>query len=82
MQNYPNPFNGISEIGFRIPEGAWVKLSVCDVLGREVATLVNETRPAGFYQVRFNSGDLPSGMYLYRLTAGSRTETRKMVLSR
>jgi endo-1,4-beta-xylanase len=82
MQNYPNPFNGFSEIGFRIPEGAWVKLSVCDVLGREVATLVNESRPAGSYQVRFNSGDLPSGMYLYRLSAGSRTETRKMILSR
>jgi endo-1,4-beta-xylanase len=82
MQNYPNPFNGFSEIGFRIPEGAWVKLSVCDVLGREVATLVNERRPAGSYQVRFSSGDLPSGMYLYRLNAGSHTETRKMVLSR
>jgi endo-1,4-beta-xylanase len=82
MQNYPNPFNGFSEISFRIPEGAWVKLSVCDVLGREVATLVNERRPAGVHQVRFDSGDLPSGMYLYRLSAGSHIETRKMVLSR
>jgi hypothetical protein len=79
-QNYPNPFNGVSQIGFRIPEAAAVKLKVFDLLGREVAVLVNEHKPAGSYQVRFEAGNLSSGVYVYKLTAGSMALTRKLVL--
>ena len=81
-QNYPNPFNGSSTITFALSEPAWVRLSVFDVLGREVATPVHGRRDAGVHQVRFDAGNLPTGVYLYRLSAGRATETRKMILSR
>jgi hypothetical protein len=82
MQNYPNPFNGSSDIGFAISEFVRVRLTVYDVLGREVATLVNERRAPGRYQERFDAEALPSGVYLYRLTAGRYVQTRKMVIVR
>jgi hypothetical protein len=81
-QNYPNPFNGISNLEYRIPEFAQVKLQVLDLLGREVAVPVNEPRSAGTYVVRFDAGRLASGVYLYRLTAGSFTQTKTMILIR
>jgi hypothetical protein len=80
LQNYPNPFNGNSEIGFRIAEFGLVKLEVIDLLGREVALLVNEHKAPGDYAARFDAGGLPSGVYVYRLTAGSTVACRKMIL--
>jgi len=79
-QNYPNPFNGMSEFGFRIPEYSDVKLQVFDLLGVEVATLIDERKAPGEYRLRFDAGGLASGTYLYRLTAGKYVETKKMVL--
>jgi hypothetical protein len=79
-QNYPNPFNPATNIKFRIAEFGFVILKIYDVLGNEVATLVNEAKSAGEYEVIFNGDGLPSGIYLCRLTTGSLAETRKMLL--
>ena len=91
-QNYPNPFNPTTTIKYSIPSvGAehvqplHVLLKVYDLLGREVATLVNEEKPPGNYEVTFSvetrrGESLPTGVYFYRLTAGSYSETKKMVL--
>lgn len=83
-QNYPNPFNPITKIKFNIPSvGTGLALSVLkvyDILGNEVATLVNEEKPAGSYEVNFDASGLSSGIYFYRLKAGSFIETRKMIL--
>ncbi len=81
-QNYPNPFNPSTKIKFVIPKSSFVNLKVYNVLGKEAATLVNEERPAGNYEVDFNATDLPSGVYFYRLQAGDFIETKKMVLLR
>ena len=69
-QNYPNPFNPTTKIRYEIPERSFVTLKVYDVLGNEVATLVNEEKPVGSYEVEFNGFGLPSGIYFYRLSAG------------
>jgi len=79
-QNYPNPFNPTTTINYQIPELSFVTLKVYDVLGSEVATLVNEERSAGSYEVELNTRGLTSGVYFYRLQAGSFVETKKMVL--
>jgi hypothetical protein len=79
-QNYPNPFNPSTMISFNLKEAGRVRLSVFDVLGREVAVLVNGDRAAGSYDVNFNAGNLPTGVYLYRLEAGSFSAVRKLVL--
>jgi hypothetical protein len=79
-QNYPNPFNPATTIKYQIPELSFVTLKVYDVLGGEIATLVNEEKPAGGYEVEFNKTELPSGIYFYRLQADNYIETRKMVL--
>ena len=79
-QNYPNPFNPSTTIRFRIAESGLVSLKVFDILGREVATLVNEVKPAGNYEVEFDGGELASGIYFYRLKAGGFTQTRKAIL--
>jgi hypothetical protein len=86
-QNYPNPFNPSTNIGFRISDGGFVSLKVYDVLGNEVATIVNEELPAGTYEVEFNSHsgevrNLTSGVYFYQLQAGDFIQTKKMVLMR
>ncbi len=81
-QNYPNPFNPSTEIQFSIVNPQFTILKVYDLLGREVAVLVNERKVPGSYTVRFNASGLASGMYLYRLTAGKFSETRKMILLR
>lgn len=78
--NYPNPFNPATKIRFGMPEVAHVRLVIHNVLGREVARLVDERRAAGYHQVTFNSGDLPSGVYIYTITAGSFTDSGRMVL--
>jgi len=80
FQNYPNPFNPATTIIYQIPELNFVTLKIYDVLGSEVATLVNEEKLVGSYELEFNAIDLPSGVYLYKLQAGSFVETKKMIL--
>jgi len=85
QQNYPNPFNPTTTIRFSIPVGtghAPSVLKVYDLVGREVRTLVNENLPPGNYDVRWDATGMPSGVYLYRLTAGNFSQTRKMTLVR
>jgi hypothetical protein len=82
LQNYPNPFNPTTNIEYRISSFGFVSLKVFDVLGREVALLVNEMRPAGVYTVRWDASSLSSGVYFYRLGAGDYFETRKMVFAK
>jgi hypothetical protein len=82
QNNYPNPFNPITIIQYQIPEVGLVSLQVFDILGNEVATLVNEEKPGGTYEVQFDASNLSSGVYFYRLRAGSFTEIKKMVLLR
>jgi photosystem II stability/assembly factor-like uncharacterized protein len=87
-QNYPNPFNPVTKIKYSIPYVETrhasslqiVTLKIYDLLGREVATLVNEEKPAGEYEVEFDAGILPSGIYFYQLKAGQYSETKKMIL--
>jgi hypothetical protein len=79
-QNYPNPFNPVTTIGFKVQGSGLVSLKVFDVLGKEVRTLVNEAKPAGEYSVEFDATNLPSGVYFYRLQAGSLSATRKLVV--
>jgi len=79
-QNYPNPFNPVTIIKYRIAKYGYVIMKVFDVLGNEVATLVNKEKPAGEYEVVFSGNGLPSGIYFYKITAGSFSETRKMLL--
>jgi len=81
-QNYPNPFNPSTTISFAIPNSEFVTLKVYDVLGREVATLVNENLNAGSYSYNFDASNLTSGVYFYKLQAGRYSETKKMILSR
>jgi hypothetical protein len=81
-QNYPNPFNPSTTIKYSIPEINKVMLKLFNLLGEEVATLVNEEKVAGYYTVEFNAATLPSGVYFYQLQAGSFTETKKMILLR
>ncbi|MEP0861174.1 MAG: T9SS type A sorting domain-containing protein [Ignavibacterium sp.] len=79
-QNYPNPFNPSTKISWQSPVGGHQTLKVYDVLGNEVATLIDEEKSAGFYEIEFNASQLASGIYFYRLKAGSFVETKKMVL--
>ena len=81
-QNYPNPFNPSTSIQYQVSSNSQVTLKIYDILGNEVATLVNEEKEPGIYRAEFNTQDyqLASGIYLYRLQAGSYVETRKMVL--
>jgi len=79
-QNYPNPFNPSTTIQYSIKERSSVELILYDILGAQVVVLVNEEQDAGYYKVNFNAGRLASGVYLYRLQAGSFVETKKMML--
>lgn len=79
-QNYPNPFNPVTSINYQLAKSENVLLKVYDIIGNEVATLVNERQPAGKYSVNFNASNLSSGIYLYRLQAGDYIQTRKMTL--
>jgi len=84
FQNYPNPFNPVTTIKYQIPEISFVTLKVYDVLGNEIKTLVNEEKPAGSYEVEFQSAvngrQLASGIYYYQFRAGNFLETKKMIL--
>ncbi|RPI13887.1 MAG: T9SS C-terminal target domain-containing protein [Ignavibacteriae bacterium] len=79
-QNYPNPFNPNTNIKFDIPEKSFVKLAIFNSLGQEIASLVNEELNAGTYNADWNASNYPSGVYFYKLTTGSFTETKKMIL--
>ncbi len=79
-QNYPNPFNPSTNLPFVIGHSAFVTLKVYDVLGNEVAKLVNGHKPAGKYEINFNAPSLPSGVYFYRINAGNYTAVKKMLL--
>ncbi len=81
-QNYPNPFNPTTTIAFELPDPAEVRLSVFDVLGREVAVLIDGYKASGQYTIQFDAGRLASGLYLYRLTTPFGTATRQMLLIR
>ncbi len=81
-QNYPNPFNPETSIAFHLIEAGHVELNVFDITGREVATVVSRRLPAGEHSVMFEGGNLPSGVYIYRLEAGSFSDQKKMVLMR
>jgi len=81
-QNYPNPFNPTTTISFSIPSSTFTSLKVYDILGNEVATLVNEEKPAGEHKITFDASKLTSGVYLFRLNSGNFTEIKKMILLR
>ncbi len=81
-QNYPNPFNPSTNISFNLPSRSFVSLKVFDVLGKEVASIVSEILSAGNYSRQWNAAGMPSGVYFYRLQAGSYIETKKLVLLR
>lgn len=80
LQNYPNPFNPSTYIEYRLPKQSYVILKVYDVLGREVATLVDEVQSAGTYRVRFENSQISSGVYFYVLRAGEFVDVKKMML--
>jgi len=79
-QNYPNPFNNSTKITYQIPRDEFVTLKVYDILGHEIATLVNEDKAPGSYSVTLNAANLPSGIYFYKLTAGRFSKTKKLIL--
>jgi CubicO group peptidase (beta-lactamase class C family) len=89
-QNYPNPFNPTTKISYALPQNSFVELKVFNLLGQEIATLVNQEKPAGTYEVNFSAGSfgdassaaggLPSGVYIYKMKAGEYLSTKKMIL--
>jgi len=90
IQNYPNPFNPNTIITYSVPVKTFINITVYNVIGKEIITLVDEEKPAGTYEVEFSGAgesasginiyNLPSGVYIYRLTAGSFTNSKKMIL--
>lgn len=81
-QNYPNPFNPVTIISWHSPESGWTKLTVCDILGNEIAVLVNEYRDAGEFEIEFEPFSFASGVYLYKLQMDNMVQTKKMILLR
>lgn len=81
-QNYPNPFNPSTKISFSIAKSSFVKLSVYDMIGREVSSLINENKPAGNYEINFDASALSGGIFFYKLQTEVFTETKKMTLSK
>jgi hypothetical protein len=79
-QNYPNPFNPTTKIQYQLPQNAKVTLKVYDILGSEIATLINEEQEAGYKEVQFNGNNIASGMYVYRLQVENYVSVKKMML--
>ncbi len=82
MQNYPNPFNPSTTISFSLPSKSFVSLKIFDVIGNEIATIVNQELSAGNYTKQWNAENMSSGVYYYQLKAGNFSETKKLVLLR
>jgi photosystem II stability/assembly factor-like uncharacterized protein len=82
LSNYPNPFNPSTNISYSIPKNSFVTIKIYDISGKELSTLVNEFKNAGTYTFHYYNTSLPSGIYLYKITAGNFTETKKMILIR
>ncbi len=80
ITNYPNPFNPTTTINYQLPENGFVTIKVYDMLGKEIATLVNGNRTAGYHKVTFDAGRLTSGIYIYTINAGKYTLSKKMLL--
>ena len=79
-QNYPNPFNPVTTISYQIPQTSFVSLKVYDILGTEIAIIVNEEKPAGEFEVEFDGTGLASGIYFYKLQTRNYNSVKKMVL--
>lgn len=79
-QNYPNPFNPVTNIKFDIPKSGLVKITVYDLLGREVTSLVNQQMQPGSYSVDWDASNYPSGVYFYRIETETFTDSKKMIL--
>ncbi|MCY7362191.1 MAG: T9SS type A sorting domain-containing protein, partial [Ignavibacteria bacterium] len=79
-QNYPNPFNPNTKINYELQITNYVSLKIFDVLGNEVASLVNEKQNAGSYSINFDGANIPSGIYFYKLSSGGFTDTKRMIL--
>ena len=79
-QNYPNPFNPNTIIYYSVPVNAFVKINIYDVLGNEVATLINEEKREGIYDVLFNANRITSGIYYYRMQANEFVDVKKMII--
>ena len=79
-QNYPNPFNSSTNIKFHVSEKLYVQIKLYDILGKEIMTLINESKSPGSYEITFDASSLTSGIYFYRLTAGEYSETKKMIM--
>jgi hypothetical protein len=79
-QNYPNPFNATTTLRYTVPAAGWIKLSVYNILGQKVATLVDGVQPVGYHSVTWNGTNVASGVYIYRLEAQGHTLTHKMLL--
>ena len=82
LQNYPNPFNPTTVISYQLPINGFVSLELYDILGRKIKSLIQERQNAGAHSVTFNAEDLSSGVYFYRLEAGTYSETKKLLLLR
>ena len=79
LQNYPNPFNSITNINFQIPTRQIIKLKIYDILGNQIAELVDGEMDSGEHKIRFNSGDLSSGVYIYQLQTKNNILSKKMI---
>ena len=79
-QNYPNPFNPTTTIVYSVPQRSFISLIVYNAIGQQVSVLANEEKEAGTYRINFDASGLPSGIYFYRLSAGSFVTTKKMIL--
>lgn len=80
QQNYPNPFNPSTTISFALPSKSFVTMKIFDIMGRQVATIISEEMSAGNYSRQWNAANISTGVYFYRLHAGSFTETKKLIL--